>query len=48
MPSPWPKYAITLAAEQEVRLQQQCTSCLALFATVQRAQLLLLAHRYPE
>ena len=48
MPGPRPKYAITLAPEQEARLQQLSTSYMAPFATVQRAQILLLAHRYPE
>jgi transposase len=48
MPGPRPKYAITLAPEQEARLQQLSTCYMAPFATVQRAQILLLAHRYPE
>ena len=48
MSGPRPKYAITLAPEQEARLQQLSTCYMAPFATVQRAQILLLAHRYPE
>src|SRR5215210_339931 len=48
MPDPRPKYAITLAPEQEARLQQLSTCYMAPFATVQRAQLLLLAYRHPE
>lgn len=48
MPGPRPKYAITLTPEQEVRLEHLRTCYMAPFATVQRAQLLLLAFRYPE
>jgi transposase len=48
MPGPRPKYAITLAPEQEARVQQQSTCYMAPFATVQRAQILVLAPRYPE
>ena len=48
MPGPRPQYAITLAPEQEARLQQLSTCYMAPFATVQRAQILLLAHRHPE
>jgi hypothetical protein len=48
MPGPRPKYAITLAPEQEAQLQRLSTCCMAPFATVQRAQILLLAHRHPE
>ena len=48
MPGPRPQYAITLAPEQEARLQQLSTCSMAPFATVQRAQILLLAHRHPE
>lgn len=48
MPGPQPKYAITLALEQEARLQQLRTRYMAPFATVQRAQLLVLAHRHPQ
>jgi transposase len=48
MPGPRPKYAITLAPEQEARLQQLSTCSMAPFATVQRVQLLLLAHRHPQ
>ena len=48
MPGPRPKYAITLTPEQEARLQQLSTCYMAPFATVQRAQILVLAHRYPE
>ena len=43
MPGPRPKYAITLTPEQEARLQQLSTCYMAPFATVQRAQILLLA-----
>ena len=48
MPGPQPKYAITLAPEQEARLQQLSTCYMAPFAIVQRAQLVLLAHQHPE
>jgi len=48
MPGPQPKYAITLTPEQEARLQHLSTRYMAAFATVQRAQLLLLAHRHPQ
>lgn len=48
MPGPRPKYAITLTPEQEARLQQLSTCYMAPFAIVQRAQILLLAHRHPE
>jgi len=48
MPGPQPKYAITLTPEQEVRLRQLSTCYMAPFATVQRAQILLLAHQHPE
>jgi hypothetical protein len=48
MPGPRPKYAITLAPEQEAQLQRLSTCYMAPFATVQRAQLLLLAPRHPE
>jgi hypothetical protein len=48
MPGPRPKYAITLTPEQEARLQQLSTCYMAPFATVQRAQILLLAHCHPE
>ena len=48
MPGPRPKYAITLTPEQEARLQQLSTCYMAPFATVQRAQILLLAHRHPQ
>ena len=48
MPGPRPKYAITLTSEQEVRLQHLSTCYMAAFATVQRAQILLLAHRHPQ
>ena len=48
MPGPRPKYAITLTPEQEARLQQLSTCYMAPFATVQRAQLLLLAYRHPQ
>jgi len=48
MPGPRPKYAITLAPEQEARLQRLSTCYMAPFAMVQRAQILVLAHRHPE
>jgi transposase len=48
MSGPRPKYAITLTPEQEARLQRLSTCYMAPFATVQRAQLLLLAHRHPQ
>jgi transposase len=48
MPGPQPKYAITLMLEQEARLQRLSTCYMAPFATVQRAQILLLAHRHPQ
>jgi transposase len=48
MPGPQPKYAITLTGEQEARLQQLSMCYMASFATVQRAQIILLVHRHPE
>ena len=48
MPGPQPKYAIMLAPEQEARLQRLSTRYMAPFATVQRTQILLLAHRHPQ
>lgn len=48
MPGPQPKYAITLTPEQEALLQQLSTCYTAPFATVQRAQIVLLAHHHPE
>jgi len=48
MPGPRPKYAITLTPEQEARLQQLSTCYMAPFATVQRAQIIVLAHRHPQ
>ena len=48
MPGPRPKYAITLTPEQEARLQRLSTCYMAPFATVQRAQILVLAHRHPQ
>jgi transposase len=48
MPGPRPKYAITLTAEQEARLQQLSTCYMAPFAIVQRAQIVLSAFRHPE
>jgi transposase len=48
MPGPRPKYAITLTPEQEAQLQRLSTCYMAPFATVQRAQILVLAHRHPE
>jgi transposase len=48
MPGPRPKYEVTLTTEQEARLQRVSTCYMAPFATVQRAQILLLAHHHPE
>ncbi len=48
MPGPRPKYAIRLTPEQEARLQHLSTCYMAPFATVQRAQIVLLASRHPE
>ncbi len=48
MPGPRPKYAIRLTPEQEARLQHLSTCYMAPFATVQRAQILLLAHHHPQ
>ena len=48
MPGPRPKYAITLTPEQEARLAHLSTCYMAPFATVQRAQIVLLAARHPE
>ena len=48
MPGPRPKYAITLAPEQEARLEHLRTCYMVPFATVQRAQIVLLAHQHPE
>lgn len=48
MPGPRPKYAITLAPEQEARLQQLSTCYRVPFATVQRARIVLLAHHPPQ
>lgn len=48
MPGPRPKYAITLTPEQEARLAHFSTCYMAPFATVQRAQIVLLAHRHPR
>jgi hypothetical protein len=48
MPGPQSKYAIILTPEQEARLQQLRTCYMAPFATVQRAQIVLLAHHHPE
>jgi hypothetical protein len=47
MPGPRPKDAITLTAEQEVRLQHLSTCYMAPLAIVQRAQILLGAFRPP-
>ena len=47
MPGPRPKYAITLTPEQEARLHQLSTCYMAPFATVQRAQIVLLAPSPP-
>jgi hypothetical protein len=43
MPGPRPKYAITLTPEQEAELQRLSICYMAPFATVQRAQIVLLA-----
>ena len=48
MPGPQPKYEITLTPEQEARLHQLSICYMAPFATVQRAQIVLLAHHHPE
>jgi hypothetical protein len=48
MPGPRPKYAILLTPEQEARLEHLSTCYMAPFATVQRAQIVLLAARHPE
>jgi transposase len=48
MPGPRPKYAITLTAEQEARLEHLSTCYMAPFAAVQRAQVVLLAAHHPE
>ena len=48
MPGPRPQYAVTLTPEQEARLQQLSPCYMAPFATVQRAQILVLAHRHPQ
>lgn len=48
MPGPRSKYAVTLTPEQEARLQHLSGCYMAPFATVQRAQLLLLVHRHPD
>jgi transposase len=48
MPGPRSKYAVTLPPEQEARLRHLSTCYMAPYATVQRAQLLLFAHRHPE
>lgn len=48
MPGPRPKYAITLASEQEVQLVHLSSCYMAPFALVQRAQIVLLAARQPD
>src|ERR1700747_1525759 len=48
MPGPQPQYAITLIPEQEARLQLLRACSTAPCATVQRAQIILLAHDHPE
>lgn len=48
MPGPRPKYAITLTPEQEARLAHLSTCYMAPFATVQRAQIVLLAAWHRE
>ncbi len=48
MPGPRPKSAITLTCEQEARLEHLRTCYMAPFATVQRAQIVLLAFRHPN
>ena len=48
MPGPRPKYAIRLTPEQEAQLEHLSTCYMAPFATVQRAQIVLLAACHPE
>lgn len=48
MPGPRPKYAITLASEQEVQLVHLSSCYMAPFALVQWAQIVLLAARQPD
>jgi transposase len=48
MPGPRSKYAVTLTPEQEGQLQHLSRCYMGPFATVQRAQLLLLVHHHPE
>lgn len=48
MPGPRPQYEITLTPEQEARLHHLSTCYMAPFATVQRAQIVLLAHQHPQ
>lgn len=48
MPGPQPKYAITLVPEQEARLEHLSLCYMAPFATVQRAQIVVLAYRHPD
>jgi transposase len=48
MPGPRPKYASTLAPEQEARLQPLSTCYMAPFAAGQRARIVLLAHQHPH
>jgi hypothetical protein len=48
MPGPRPQYEMTGTPEQEARLQRLGPCYLAPFATVQRAQMVLLAHQHPE
>jgi len=48
MPGPRPHYAIPLTATQVGVLTQLSESYMAPFAHVQRARILLLAHRHPH
>jgi hypothetical protein len=48
MPGPRPKDAITLTPEQEARLPHLRSSSMVPFATVQRTQIVVLAHQPPQ
>jgi hypothetical protein len=48
MPGPRPKYAIRRTPEQEAQMEHLSACYMAPFATVQRAQIVLLAARHPE
>jgi transposase len=48
MPGPQPKYAIRLTPEQEAWLEHLRSCYMMPFATVQRAQIVLLAYHHPE